>query len=299
MRARITLLLLGLLLFPLRAEALTIVVDFKDFGEPVTPDIIGGEVGFFDIASFGFADTTANRTTLYNSILSELERDYHDIPTVGQNPLSPIPDGHELDIDFVIGDVGTAPSNGDTEFYYMLVGTGVVKPSANTLGQAFQDAVRDSSGNHSIFIPNGIVVGSVFTDSINGLGFLTPPNALTSGNLSFTTHAINGTLAHEIGHTVSLDHLDKALAVTPNGLPPLMATGAIDLPNQDRLFDREFSFSGFDSQDGGAARMYLSQLVDALGTRPVPLTAVPEPSTIVLAAVGFVGLCWLRRRGGR
>ena len=44
-----------------------------------------------------------------------------------------------------------------------------------------------------------------------------------------------------------------------------MGTGAIDLPNQDRITDREFSLSGVDGQNGNAARMHVQQLVDAIG----------------------------------
>jgi hypothetical protein len=112
----------------------------------------------------------------------------------------------------------------------------------------------------------GSVVSSVFTDNIQNLGSLTPGNALGSGTLGFTVDAIAGTVSHEIGHAVSLRHIDKAGSATPTSFPPLMGTGAIDLPNQDRISDREFSFSGTNSQAGGQSQQHYDQLVAALGT---------------------------------
>lgn len=297
MRALLTLFLLGHLFCPLRAEALTIVVDFKDPGSTQSSDLAGGIVETFDIAAYGFLE--AERPTLYNSILTELRRDFYDIPTMGVNPASVIPDGQQLDIDFVIGDIGSAPSNGDSEYYYVQVGDAVSAPSPNTLGQALGPVVRDSNGNHPFFVANATVLASVFTDNINGLCCLTPSGILSSGDLTASTHAVNGTLAHEIGHLVSLEHMDVAGSITPNGLDPLMGTGAIDLLPQQRLVDREFSFSGFNSEDGGAMLTPISQLVGALGTRAAPAAAVPEPATFALAATGLFGVLLLGRRRRR
>ena len=293
MRALLTIIILGLMFFPMRVEALTIVVDFKDPGSSTTMDLAGGKVDAFDVTSFGFLET--DRSTIYSSILSELERDFYDIPTVGVNPASAIPDGQQLDIDFVVGDIGFAPSNGDPEYYYVQVGSDIGPPST-ILGQALGPVVRDSAGNHSIFILNATILATVFTDNIQTLGGLTPANILSIGDFAATTHAITGTLAHEIGHLVSLDHLDVAGSMTPNGFDPLMGTGAIDLTPQQRLFDREFSFSGFNAEDGGNMQTHISQLVGALGTRAAPVAAVPEPATLALAALGLLSLLLIRRQ---
>ena len=135
------------------------------------------------------------------------------------------------------------------------------------MGQACGSCVRNDAGAGPNFgVQIGDVVGSVFTDEINGLGGLSPANALTSGNFGFTTFGVGGTLSHEIGHSVSLSHINKAGSVQPTpGRAPIMGTGAIDLPNQDRITDREFSISGFDGQNGNAPRAHIQQLVDAIG----------------------------------
>jgi hypothetical protein len=123
--------------------------------------------------------------------------------------------------------------------------------------------------------------------------------ALTSGNLSATRHAISGTTSHEIGHALSLLHLNKAGSVTHSGVPPLMGTGAIDLPNIDRISNREFAFSGFNDQEGGAAQFHVSQLVAAVGLRDVAVeNTIPEPSAILLFSISILaafGYGWRRR----
>lgn len=295
MRAALSLIIFGLILCPLRSEALTIVIDFKEAGEIEYIDANTNKVGTFDVTSYGFVD--GDRPAIYDSILTELKHDYHDIPTMATDPSSPIPAGHELDIDFVIGDVGVAPSNGDSEYYYVQVGDAITSPSPTTLGQAYADGVRTETGLHYFFINTGSILASIFTDHIvDAVTALTPPDALTTGDLFYSTHAVAGTLSHEIGHLLSLEHLDVAGSLTPNSLIPLMGTGAIDLTHQHRIFDREFSYSGIDSQDGGASRTYVDQLVGAVGTRLAPVTAVPEPATIAMAAFALAGLLVLRRR---
>ncbi len=46
--------------------------------------------------------------------------------------------------------------------------------------------------------------------------------ALTSGNLTNTRRSIGLITAHELGHTLSLRHIENATANTPNGLNPIM-----------------------------------------------------------------------------
>jgi hypothetical protein len=289
-------LLLLLLCRASSTPALTIVIDFNDPAQGNTTDVFGNIVSTFSVTSFGFLE--ADRNTIYDSIMLELDRDYHQIPTVGTDAMSPIPDSMELDIDFVVGDFGTLPSNGDPEYFYMQVGTRAGGTACAGLGCASVSGARTSSGGSGLR-PIGTMLGSIYTNNINGLGLLTPSNALTSGDLSATTHAINGTLAHEIGHTVSLGHMRKAGSVTPNGLPPLMGTGAFDLPNQDRIFDREFSYFGFNSNTGSGTSTYVAQLVAAIGLREVEsvmISSVPEPSSwFLLAALGSFVLTGRRR----
>ena len=271
---------LCLMLPAFSARALTVIVDFNDPTQGTTSTYFSGGTGAptvdtFDVTGFGFLE--ADRSTIYASIMAELENDFYGIPTSDVDAMSPIPAGMELDIDFEIGDFGNAPANGDTEYYYVQVGDHVSGDFGTSLGVAARNRMRDASGNPSI---TGRMVGSIHTDRINSLGLPFPGNQLTSGDLSATTHAINGTLVHEIGHALSLLHLNNAGAVTFSGLSPLMGTGAIDLPNVERITDRDFSYSGFNDQDGGAAQFHVQQLVNAIGLRS-NMAAVPEPTTAI------------------
>lgn len=246
---------------PHAANVLTFVLDFKDVSQGSTFDIFNNEVTSFDFASYGFS--AGNLNALTASILAEVEQDYFSelVGTVAGPP------GQDLEIDFIIGDIGTPPV-GLSEYYYIQIGTGIAGPhSGGTLGVAGGSVVRNSGGagpNSGIQV--GDVVGSVFTDAIVTLGGLTPSNALTSGNIAFSTFGIGGTLSHEIGHNLSLSHINKSGSVQPTaGRPPLMGTGAIDLPNGDRILDREFSLSGVDGENGSVARQHIQQLVNAVG----------------------------------
>lgn len=282
---------LSLTLCALAADV-TVVLDFKPAGSPNTTAITGDTVSTFNIGAFGFATDAATFATVTASITNEVRNIYYGIPTNNIDSRSAIPANTQLKIDFVQGTIGVPPSNGATEYYYAQVGTGVSGGNISALGVAQVSAVRNSSGGHPGSVPLGAVVASVFSNNIRNLGSLTPSNALTSGNLTFTTYAIAGTLAHEIGHTLSLSHINKAGSVTPSGLPPIMGTGAIDLPNQDRIFEREFAYSGFNAEAGGASVFHVQQLVGALGVR-----AVPEPMTMALVGVAVVGGgCWAFRR---
>lgn len=241
------------------ADVLTIVLDFKEAGQPNTTDAAGNAVGVFDVTAFGFQQSDFD--TVANAILAEVEEDFFDelAGTVAG------PAGRDLAIDFIIGDIGTAPP-GVSEYYFVQIGSFVSGPFGGALGVARGSGVRNAAGNGPNTIAVGDVFGSVFTNNIVGIGGLTPANALTSGNLAATTFGIGGTLSHEIGHGLSLSHISKAGSVQPTlGVSPIMGTGAIDLPNNDRIQDREFSLSGVDGQNGNAARVHIQQLVDAVG----------------------------------
>lgn len=289
--------LAGLWLAAPAAEAgFTIVLDFKPAGSPTTLALTGDRVGAFNVAAYGFSLGQYN--AVVNSILTEVRDTYYSIPTVGVDSRSPIPNGKQLDIDFILGTIGQLPSNNALEYYYVQVGVGVSGLFVNSsLGVAVGSAVRNSDGtdgNASI----GDVVASIFTEEINTLGGLTPSNALTSGNLGFTTYAIAGTTSHEIAHTLSLSHIAVAGSFQPFGLRPVMGTGAIDLPNNDRLSRRAFSYSGLDAQDGNAPREQVQQLVNAVGLRDTPVV-VPVPASILLAGVGGGFFAAARVRRGR
>ena len=275
------------LLLTSAASAITIVIDFNDVGQPNTTDIFGNSVSDFSVTSYGF--TQGDYGTVTNAILGELRNDYYGIPTQATLAGSPIPAGFELDIDFEIGDFGTAPTNGDTEYYTAQLGTGVSGPHvAGTFGVAGGSTIRTSSGQANPFgLNNGDVVVSVFTDNIQGLGGV--GNALSSGNLSATMHAINGTLAHEIGHALSLAHIQKSGAITPNGGAPIMGISSLGITGNDRINDREFALSGFGAN--GNPQFHIQQLVSAVGLR-----AIPEPSSLTMLLIGGIGMLRRRRR---
>ncbi len=218
----------------------TFVLDFKSIPQANTTDFNGNVVSAFDVTAFGFG--TGSFNTIANSILNEVKEDFFsELDGTVAGPL-----GQDLKIDFIIGDIGSAPA-GRTEYYYVQIGTGVSGPEAQlngVFGVARYSGVRNGFGmGPNNGIANGSVVASIFTDDIAALSGLSPSNALTSGNLEYTKQAISGTVSHEIGHTLSLLHTKKAGSVQPMAnKAPIMGTGAIDLPNQDRITDRQFFY---------------------------------------------------------
>ena len=255
----------GTLTLPIEADGLhendvlTIVVDFKDSSQPVTQDIFGNNVGVFEIDEYGFVEQDFE--TIVDAIMVEVRDDYfNELSGTVANE-----NGQDLQINFIEGDIGTAPP-GISEFYFVQVGTGISGPVVGALGVAGGSAVRNSAGSGPNFgVPIGSVVASVFTNNIQNIGNLSPSNALSSGNLTFTRNAVVGTLSHEIGHALSLSHINVSNSIQPTGAAPIMGTGAIDLPNQSRLTDREFSLSGMNAQAGNGAVFQVSQLVGAIG----------------------------------
>jgi hypothetical protein len=243
-------------------DILTVVLDFKEPGQGTTSDIFGFETEEFDVTAYGFAATDFDLVA--EALLAEVNEDYFSelIGTVAG------PENMELEINFLIGDIGTAPE-GVSEYYFIQIGDG---GGGTPLGVAGGGVIRNAAGSGPNGVSIGDVVGSVFTDAIVTIGGLNPSDALTSGNLELTTNGIGGTLSHEIGHALSLSHISNAGSVQPTaGAAPIMGTGAIDLPNQLRITDREFSLSGVDGQSGDAPREHIQQLVDAIGLRPIDL----------------------------
>lgn len=269
------------------------VIDFNSTGDREAAT--GDRVGAFDAGAFGFA-TEADRDMLIDSVMTALRSAFYDIPTANLDSRSPIPQGQMLDIDFVVGSIGQAPFAGATDYYFVQVGSALAGPntSGGTLGVASSNAVRRANGQMGAHRA-GAIVASVFTNAIVGLRGV--GDALYSGNLEASINAIVGTLAHEIGHALSLNHETKASAVTPRGWAPLMGTGAIDLPNSDRVFPREFSL--ISQTKNGVEQHHVAQLVSALGLRDRPAAAIPEPAALVQAATVLAlagGAMLVRRR---
>jgi hypothetical protein len=289
------------------APTLTFVLDFVQPGQNITDPFFGGVFTPFDVTGFGFA--ASDYTTVTDAVLATVRNHYYGIPTNGADPRSPIPTGKQLDINFVIGDLGTAPTIGATEYYTAVIGSNSSAP-AGVLGVAGLGNVRSAAGTG----PNGGLTNgghavSIFSDAINSIGGLTPADinlppeppgvhydvaagdgtpiiqdALTSGNLTFTRNALAGTISHEIGHALSLSHINVAGSVQPTGAPPIMGTGAIDLPVQARIGNREFSYSGQDAQQGNANVFQIQQLVGALGVRDAAASGVSGDGIRINAA---------------
>ena len=279
------------------ANALTFVLDFNEPEQENTTDNLQITVGTFDVTQYGFTDSDFD--TITTSVLEKVESHYLDIPTVGENPNSPIPDGKKLDIDFEIGTIFTEPTNNDSDYYFVQIGDYISENNENingistgTLGIAAKSGARDENGNAPF--GNGLAVGSVFTDHISNL---VDPN---NPNLAETTNAIAGTLSHEIGHALSLEHVYKEGAVTPNNVPPILGTGAFDLPSIDRLGNRAFSFSASgqpaaDEPETNELQPVIDGLMghgDELGDPFAPVADVPQNAPTlnnVAQLVGAVG----------
>lgn len=239
--------------------AVTVVLDFWEASQGALTDVFGNEVTPFDVTDFGFAATDFDLVT--TTILEQVRDHFYNIPTVSEDTRSPLADGQQLAIDFVIGDIGTAPSNGATEFYYSVIG-GSVADLGGVLGIGILDGIRNAGGTG----PNSGVANADQVQATYSTEFAGIPG-LDTGNLTFTRNALAGTVSHEVGHTLSLMHLNVNGAVTPTGASPIMNTGAIDATLDDIIGPTEFAYSGQNDEAGGATQMHVQQLIGALGTR--------------------------------
>ncbi|MBL8811472.1 MAG: inverse autotransporter beta domain-containing protein, partial [Planctomycetaceae bacterium] len=276
----------------------TIVLDFIDAAQGSVIDANGFQVDPFNLAAYGFNNSQYDVVT--NAILATVEDYYRNLPTTADNPLSTIAPGEELNIDFVIGDTGTAPSNGATEYYVVTIGDSPTAPAGLAGLSADIGQIRNKNGQGPgqgltpVAQANGASAVGVYTNNIVALSpFLNPPNAfgvnegihvaspeksapyalnaLTSGNLTFTRRALGFIVSHELGHAVSLRHIEDSTATTPNGLHPIMGTPAIDLPIQALVEDAEFALSGTNPGEIPGEAPFnqndVAQLATALGTR--------------------------------
>jgi hypothetical protein len=84
-------------------DILTFVLDFKEPAQANTSDAFGNLVGSFDVTAYGFA--AGDFDAVANAILAEVDQDYFT-ELVGT---AAGPDGQDLQVDFIIGNIGTAP----------------------------------------------------------------------------------------------------------------------------------------------------------------------------------------------
>ncbi|MFM7040369.1 MAG: beta strand repeat-containing protein [Planctomycetaceae bacterium] len=276
---------------------LTIVLDFIDPAQGSVVDANGRTVGPFGLAAYGFAPSQYDTVT--RAILATVQNHYKNLPTSADSPLSTIPPLHELNLDFVIGDTGTAPSNGATEYYVVTIGDSPTAPpglagEAGDIGNIRNKAGQGPGlGLGAAPLANGGSAMGVYTNNIVSFSpFLTPPNAfgatdgiyvdpansadyaikaLTSGDLNFTRKAIGLITSHELGHTLSLRHIENGTAIVPGGVNAIMATPAIDLSIQALVEDAALALQGNNpgEQPGEAPFVQndISQLAAAIGTR--------------------------------
>ena len=249
---------------PRPAQALTVVLNFVP---GATVDLFGVGTVPESFASWGFAGMSLDEVR--NATLDAVVTDYLGYPSFGSNASSPLPDGYRLNIQFEWSNGLTAPSNGDTEWYYMAIGD--AQPNQGFLGQACLGCVRNASGVASV--SNGAIVGSVLTDTIANLLSLATTNEQRINLLA-------GTVTHEIGHTLNLRHPSGQLANPGESAWSVMATGASPslMPSSERVKDRAFAYVEFQT------------LIQTVGVSPVP-----EPSTWLMLALGVVAV-GLRKR---
>lgn len=265
----------ALMALPQQAQALTLVLDFtsvsitEDWGPDSPATLVAA-----DFAPWGF---TMDLAQIKTSVLAAVNHAYLGYPTADSNALSPLPAGQRLNISFELGTVGIAPTNGDSEYYYF--GVGKTNGTEDELGHACGGCVR-SADLGAATVAVGSMVGVNFTNNLQGL----------TGGASFDDERINilaGTIAHEFGHALLLDHPTTAapyagLFTNPGASQySIMATGASpsDMPDDQRLTTRAFSYAEFGT------------LINTVGVTPVP-----EPSAFLLMAGGLGLLAFARRR---
>lgn len=274
-----TLFSLVLLFSSQHARALTFILDFTSLNTSET--IFGASNNFktndLDVTKFGFTNGDFNSIT--SAILAGVIKDYTGYPTVGTNASSPIPDGKELNINFEIGTVFNAPTNGDSQYFFMKVGDKTPPTTVtDTLGHACYGCVRDAAGSGPT-VANAALVGSILTDNIASISLSEGAN----GDLTKVANLLIGTISHEIGHTLQLDHAGQ-VSNPGDSLWTIMGTGASPsvMPNAERLLDRAFSYTE------------MAHLITAVGLRDV--TAVPLPASVYMFGFSIALLSFMQRR---
>lgn len=245
------------------AQATTILLDFDSVSKT---DAFGEETGTFDESPFGF--TGLSNGDIQQAVLTRIDAHFHSYPSVIDDISSPLPQDMELDIDFEIGFYGSAPINGDSEYYMLSVGTGLSGTNATNggiYGAACLDCVRDGSGGANIYnVPMGTGIGSIWTDHIASSAYLASSN-------EDLVNLIAGTISHEIGHSLSLLHQGAQSANPGDSAWGLMGSGATSMPNSQRVLDREFTYAN------------MSNLITSVGLRQVADSVdVSQPATWLL-----------------
>lgn len=234
-------------------------------------DLFGAQTSAADFSAFGFVGMTDN--DIQTAVLNAVIADYLAFPSVALNSSSPLGAGLALNVSFFLTSTYSAPANGDTEYFFINFGMG--NGSMTALGQACDSCVRTAAGTNPGLVVNGAIVGSVLLDNIGSMAWMASTN----------THRINliaGTASHEFGHAVSLAHPPGTLLNPGESAYSIMASGASGMPNIERIYNRAFAYSEFQS------------LTSSLGTVP-DTPEVPEPSTVVLLGAGLVVLLARRK----
>jgi len=261
---------------PQPAAALTISLDFVP---SLVTDIFGVGTTVTDFAPYGFTALTVPQ--IQYRILDAVIDDFLHYPTIGADALSPLPVGKQLGIGFVMSTTLGLPTNGDSEFYRFAIGNNTT--ADGFFGVACYTCVRNASGVKPNFgIALGAFVGSILVNNIAGLAGLAASD-------DERINLIAGTVSHEIGHALALDH-NGILANPGESAYSLLGTGASpsSMPSGERVKDRAFAYADFDI------------LIGAIGLVDVPAEqSVPEPAAglLVVAIGGLVVV--LRRRAGQ
>lgn len=253
------------LVLPQPAQALTVMLNFTGTS---TTDMWGVTTQSESFASWGFGMSLSQ---LRSAALAAVIDDFHGFPNLGGDASSPLPVGKQLNIDFEISFGLTAPTSGDSDYYFMNIGD--ANPNQGFLGQACYGCVRGSGSPVAV----GTQVGSVLTDTIAGLLAL-------ADNDTERLNLLVGTLTHEIGHTLLLDHPSGVQSNPGESAYSVMSTGASPtfMPSSQRILDRDFSYSEFQT------------LIRTVGLRDIPVNQVPEPATLLLVA-SLLAMLSLRR----
>jgi len=241
-----------------------------DFVTGPTTDAFGVGTAATNFSNFGFVSMT--EVQIREAILDAVIEDFLGYPTVGVNPLSPLQNGLGLNIDFVLSASDSAPLNGDTEYFYVAIGDAT--GSETFFGQACLACVRTATGTGPI-VPAGTIVSSVLTSNLDNLAWLAASDHQR-------INLIAGTVSHEIGHTLSLDHPNSARPNPGESAYDLLATGLAptSMPDNQRVLNRAFAYSDF------------GVLIDAVGTEDA---AIPEPGTAWMLGAGLAALAGWRR----